>query len=124
VYLDLLKEMFEEMTVKKNASLIAHYYHPDFVLYTNGSQIGYADFLKSHEDYYQTPIRYEVEYDEPTWLEQGNKLAGRMWITTSRPKEKATKIEVLLIAEYQDNKIYRVWELTYPDWSQLPAFKD
>jgi hypothetical protein len=40
-----------------------------------------------------------------------------------RPSEPAKKIEVILIAEYKDGKIYRLWELTYPDWSQLPAFK-
>jgi hypothetical protein len=46
-----------------------------------------------------------------------------VWITTSRPNEAHKKIEVILIAQYKDNKIYRMWELTYPDWSKLPAFQ-
>ncbi|HAT9524378.1 TPA: nuclear transport factor 2 family protein, partial [Legionella pneumophila subsp. pneumophila] len=24
----------------------------------------------------------------------------------------------------KDEKIYRLWELTYPDWSKLPAFSN
>ena len=35
MYLEKLKEMFSEMVVKKNISLIPTYYHPDFILYTN-----------------------------------------------------------------------------------------
>jgi hypothetical protein len=53
-----------------------------------------------------------------------DKIAGRVWITTSRPDEPPTKIEVILITQFKEGKIYRLWELTYPDWSQLPAFKD
>jgi len=123
MYLNLLKEMFSKMVIKKNASLIPQYYHEDFLLYTNDQKQDYNQFLKSHEDYYKTPIQYEVEYHEETLLEQGNKVAGRIWITTSRPNESPKKIEVMLIAEYKNEKLYRVWELTYPDWSNLPAFK-
>ena len=55
-------------------------------------------------------------------LEENEKVAGRIWITTSRSNETPKKIEVILIAQFKDNKIYRLWELTYPDWSKLPAF--
>lgn len=118
-----LKEMFSEMVMKKDASLIPVYYHPEFLLYTNEQVTNYDDFLKSHQEYYATAIKYEVAYDEETLFEHENKLAGRIWITTSRPNEPSKKIEVILIAEFKDDKIYRLWELTYPDWSKLPAFK-
>lgn len=123
MYLEKLKEMFSEMVIKKDASVIPAYYHKDFLLYTNEETMGYDTFLKSHEKYYTTSIKYEIEYDEETLLEQGEKIAGRVWITTARPDEPARKIEVILIAQYKDGKIYRLWELTYPDWSKLPAFK-
>lgn len=86
--------------------------------------MNYATFLEFHIKYYRTQIKYKVEYDEETLLEQGNKIAGRIWITTERPNEPARKLELILIAEYKDHKIYRLWELTYPDWSKLPAFKE
>lgn len=122
--LELLKEMFEKMVIPKDASLIPTYYHKDFVLFANGGQMNYQEYLVFHEEIYQTPIQYKVKYHEETFVEQENKIAGRMWITTERPHEKPQEIEVLLIAEYKDNKLYRIWELTYPDWSKLPAFEN
>ena len=124
MYIQKLQEMFKEMVLKKDASVIPLYYHPDFLLYTNDVAMSYNAFLESHVKYYATPIKYEVQYDEETLLEQGDKIAGRMWINTSRPNEPTRKIEVILIAQYKDDKIYRLWELTYPDWSKLPAFKE
>jgi hypothetical protein len=118
-----LKEMFSEMVIKKQTSKIPRYYHQDFLLYTNGTSMDYAEFLRSHQEYYATPIQYQVEYDEETFLEHGDKIAGRVWITIKKPNESPKKIEVVLIAQYKDHKLYRLWELTYPDWSQLPAFK-
>lgn len=123
MYIEKLKEMFEEMTVKKNASQVPVYYHQNFLLYTNEQIMDYDTFLNLHYDYFATPIKYEVAFDEETLLEQGEKVAGRVWITTSKPNEPAKKIEVILIAQFKDDKIYRLWELTYPDWSNLPEFK-
>jgi hypothetical protein len=119
-----LKEMFTEMVLKKQASQILHYYHPEFVLYTNGTTMDYAEYLRSHEEYYATPIQYQIEYDEETLLESQDRVAGRVWITVKKPDQAARKIEVVLIAQYKDRKLYRLWELTYPDWSQLPAFQE
>jgi len=119
-----LKEMFAEMVVKKDASLISVYYHPQFLLYTNGQVTDYDGFLTSHQDYYATQRAYSVEYDEDTLLEQGAKVAGRIWITVSVPGESPKKIEVVLVALYKENKLYRMWELTYPDWSKLPGFEE
>jgi len=119
----LMKEMFEKMVIKKDASLISQYYHYEFLLTTNGEKVDYEKFLKDHETYYKTDIQYKIEYEEETLLESKNKVAGRIWITTKRPDEPANKLEVMLIAEYREGKIYRLWELVYPDWKQLPAFK-
>lgn len=118
-----LKEMFDEMVAKKNAALIPYYYHEQFLLYTNEQVQDYATFLNSHQEYYATDIQYQIEYDENTFFESGQKIAGRMWITASKSNEQSKKIELILIAEYKENKIYRIWELTYPDWSKLPSFK-
>lgn len=82
----------------------------------------YQSFLESHEKYYATEIQYHVAYDEETLLEQGEKVAARVWITTKRPEEAARKIEVILIATYKEGKLHRLWELTYPDWSKMSEF--
>lgn len=122
--IEKLKEMFQEMVIKKDAGAISKYYHSGFILYTNEQTMDYSAFLSCHQEIYLTPIKYEIEYDTATLLEQGEKLAGRIWITTSRPNEAPKKIEVILIVQYKDDKIYRLWELTYPDWSKLPAFEN
>ncbi|NGX61338.1 MAG: hypothetical protein K940chlam9_00823 [Chlamydiae bacterium] len=118
----LLKEMFEEMVLKKQADLIPKYYHPEFLLTTNGEEMNYSTFLQMHEEVYATEIRYSVVYDEETLLEQGEKVAGRVWITVQNPGEPKREIEVVLIAAYKEGKLYRLWELTYPDWSKLEEF--
>lgn len=119
----LLKEMFQKMVVEKNASLASFYYHPEFILYSNGKTMSFSEMDKFHQEVYKTPIQYAIAYDESTLLEQGNKVAGRIFITTSMPNEKPTEIEVILIVEYKEDKIYRAWELTYPNWIQMSEFK-
>lgn len=111
------------MVVKKNAALIERYYHTDFLLFTNGKTMDFDEFLKTHQEIYATPIQYEIVYDEKAWVEQKERLAGRVFITIKRPEEPPREIEVILIVAYKEGKIFRLWELTYPDWSQLPAFK-
>lgn len=123
MYLEKLKEMFERMVVKKDATLIPFYYHKRLLLYANNHEMTYEDFLKFHQDVYQTPIQYAVAYDEETLLEQGEKVAGRIWITTSLPNESPKKIEVIFVVLFKEGKMYRFWELTYPDWSKMPEFQ-
>lgn len=119
-----IKEMFHEMVIKKNASVIPNYYHPDFLMIANEKQMNYEDNLKFHQDIYKTPIQYKIEYDDQTVVEEKEKVAFRAFITTQRPHESPRKLELIVIAHYRDGKIYRIWELTYPDWSKLPAFQE
>lgn len=130
-----LQEMFERVVVDKNAEAILEYYHPDFRLTSNGMTQGYDAFLAEHVKVYATPIQYSVEYDPDAWVESNgdsteggggtpDRVAGRVWITTSRPGEAPTRIEVILIAEFKAGRLTRLWETTWPNWSQLPAFED
>jgi hypothetical protein len=64
-----------------------------------------------------------VEYDDESWVEGDDRVAVRLWITTSRPGEDPTRLELVLIATYRDGRILRVWELTWPNWADLPAFE-
>lgn len=122
-HITLLKEMFEKVTVNKDDKAIPLYYDKDFELYSNGNKMNYNKFLQMHQKIYKTSIQYKIRYDEETFVEQGNKVAGRLFITTKNPNEPDREIEIILIAIYKDHKLYRLWELTYPDWSQMKAFK-
>ncbi|OBK23251.1 hypothetical protein A5634_05695 [Mycobacterium asiaticum] len=120
----LLREMFERMVVAKNGDLIDHYYDPDFVMTSDGLTQDFAEFRDSHRQLYATEIAYAVEYDEQAWVETVDKVAGRVWITTSRAGEPPTRIEVVLIAAYRDNRIHRVWETTWPSWRDVKALEN
>lgn len=117
----LLLRMFREMVVAKDAAACPRFYHPRFALTSNGVTQGYAEFAAGHERVYATDIRYDVEYDELSWVETPDRVACRLWITTSRPDEQPVRIEVVLIATVADGLIHRLWELTWPDWSGLPS---
>ncbi|WP_188941063.1 nuclear transport factor 2 family protein [Nakamurella endophytica] len=118
-----LRQMFDEMVVGKDATAVADFYHPDFQMVSNGVVQGFDAFAESHSRVYDTPISYQVRYDEQAWVETPDRIAGRVWITTARPGEPATEIEVVLIATYRNGLIHRLWELTWPDWSRLGAFE-
>lgn len=126
----LLREMFDRMVVAKNAELIEHYYDPDFLMYSDGLSQSFAKFRDSHRKLYATAISYAVEYDEHAWVRRArmgrgpDKVAGRVWITTSRPGEEPTRIEVVLIAAYRNGRIHRIWETTWPSWRNVAALDD
>lgn len=117
--LQLLNAMFQNMVVKKDSSLIPQYYSKDFILYSNGKTMNYSQFAQFHENVYKTNIQYKVNFDKQTIVEHGNKVALKMTITTQVPPSPPQDITVIAIVEFKGNKIYRVWELTYPDWSQM-----
>ena len=120
----LLREMFDRMVVGKKADLVEHYYDPDFVMYSDGLTQDFAEFHHSHREIYSTPISYAIEYDEQAWVEAADKVAGRVWITTSRPGEQPTRIEVVLIAAFRNGRIHRVWETTWPSWRGVAALEN
>lgn len=115
----VLRQMFERMVENKDSEAIERFYHPSFVMFSNGVTQDFEAFAASHRAIYATPIQYSVEYDDQAWVETTDKVAGRVWITTSRPGETPTRIEVVLIAAFTDGRISRVWgdnvaELEHP----------
>ena len=119
----VLRQMFEQMVEKKDSSVIERFYDPSFVMFSNGVTQDFEAFAASHRTVYATEISYSVEYDEEAWVETADKVAGRLWITTRRPGEGPTRIEVMLIATFRDDRITRLWETTWPNWNELPAFE-
>jgi hypothetical protein len=119
---DRLRQMFDEMVIPKQASRVPDFYDPDFVMETNQIRQGYREFLADHEAYYESDLSYEVEYDHDSVVDEGDKLACRLWVTTARPGTEPTRIEVMLIARFRGGKILRLWELTLPNWATLAEF--
>jgi hypothetical protein len=120
----LLREMFTHMVITKDPDAIPRYYHPEFVMFSDGVSQEYAAFEASHRGVYASEIAYAVEYDEDAWVEAADRVAARLWITTSRPGEEPTRIEVVLIATFRDGRIHRVWETTWPSWRDVAALAE
>lgn len=121
-YLNLLENMFVDVTENKHSMMIEHYYHPDFVMYANGFEQSFKDFLDSHKKIHETSLQYKVEIDADASFESDEKAAMRVFIMLSAPGCEPQKIEVILIASFKDNKIFRLWETTHPDWSKMDHF--
>jgi hypothetical protein len=64
----LLREMFTHMVIAKNANVIDTYYHPDFLLHTNGTIQDLEEFRAGHARVYPTQISYAVEFDDTSWI--------------------------------------------------------
>ena len=123
-YSSLLEEMFQEVVIKKQAKLQKKYYHPEFKLYANGLIQEYKEYVKLHEDIYKTDIQYKVDIQKETVIDGPSGVSMRVFITLFKANEQPREIEVILIATFKDNLIYRIWELTYPDWTKINTFKD
>ena len=97
----LLREMLDLMVVAKNAERVERYYDREFVMYSDGLTQSFVEFGDSHREIYATPITYAVDDDEDAWVGGDDKVAAPVWITTSRPGEQPTRIEVVLIAAFR-----------------------
>jgi hypothetical protein len=116
--------MFSEVVENKNTSLIPQIYHPEFELYANQQVQDYAYFKEYHEKISATEIIYQVRYDEHAFVEQAEKLAARVFITINKQGETEKELEIILVSQFKDNKIFLSWELCYPDWSTPPEFQE
>ena len=64
------------MVIAKNADLIERYYHPDFVMYSDGMSQNFAEFTESHRGVYATDISYAIAYDDEAWVEADDRVAA------------------------------------------------
>jgi hypothetical protein len=124
MYIQKLKQMFQDVSVDKKVHLIPEHYHKDLMLYTNNQVMDYHTFLLGHQKSCASPLVFEVSYDEDTFIEQDNRAGLRMWISVGLPGKEAHKLELMLIAHFKDGKIEKLWELSFPDWSHIPELNN
>ena len=69
----------------KDASLIERYYHPDFLLHTNGGAQDYEQIRRRPSPGVRHGDQLRRRYDEQAWVVTDDRVADRVWITTERP---------------------------------------
>jgi fatty-acyl-CoA synthase len=110
-----MREIVTRMVEAESTSLLDAYYDPDFVLTVNGRSQDLAAFRAEHERIQRTGITFAVTYDEDSWVEGQDCLAGRIWITTHRACGQAVRIEALFVVAYRSGRLLRLTALTWPD---------
>jgi hypothetical protein len=110
-----MREIVTRMVEAESTSLLDAYYDPDFLLTVNGRSQDLAAFRAEHKRVQRTGITFAVTYDEDSWVEGQDCLAGRIWITTYRACGQAVRIEALFVAAYRSGRLLRLTALTWPD---------
>jgi acyl-CoA synthetase (AMP-forming)/AMP-acid ligase II len=100
---------------RPNSSLHDAYYDPDFLLTVNGLSQDLAAFRAEHDRVQRTGITFAVTYDEDSWVEGQDCIAGRIWITTHPASGRAARIEVLFVAACRSGRLLRLTALNRPD---------
>lgn len=112
----IVKNMFSEFAEKLDITKLDTYYTKDFLLESNGEQYNYDVYKKLEGDIYKTLSSLKVtRYDDI--FAAANKVVARMSIKLVHQDGKTNEFQVILIALIKDNKIARIWEMTYPSWS-------
>lgn len=116
---ELVKKMIKEVTLKKRAEKIGSYYSKDFILYSNGTEIKFKDFKSKYDEIYKNPIEYVIKEPHTKIFAKNDKVTAHLLVTIKKPNVKPKELEVILIAQIKDGKIFRIWELVYPDWQRI-----
>jgi len=80
----VLRQMFEQMVENKDPTATDRFYHPSFVMFSNGVTQDFEAFAASHRTIYATPICYSVEYDEQAWG-RGDRQGRRPGVDHDQP---------------------------------------
>lgn len=112
----IVKEMFSEFAEKLDVKKLDIYYTKNFILESNGERYSYQEYKNLEEKIYRTLKSLKVtKYDDI--FSTSNKVVSRMSIKLTHIDGKTNEFQIILIALIKDNKIDRIWELTYPSWS-------
>jgi hypothetical protein len=118
--MQLVKEMFSQVSEKRDISKIDAYYSQDFMLVSNNDSFNYKVYKKQQADIFKILAKLEVlHYDD--MFAKNDKVVANMAIRLTLKNKTTHTFYVMLIAQIKDHKIYRIWEITYPTWSdKLP----
>lgn len=117
---DLIKSMFSNTSEKLDASNLDKYYNQDFILVSNDKSYNYSVYKKQQEDVFKQLSSIKVTKYEDIFS-AGNKVTGMVKIKLTKKDGVIYDFSVIFIALIKNNKISRIWEITYPTWEEKVA---
>jgi ketosteroid isomerase-like protein len=112
----IVKEMFSEFAEKLDMNKFDGFYTKNFVLESNGKRYSHEEYKNIEHDIFQTLKRLRVVRYNDIFC-ASNKVVSRMTIKLVHKNGKINEFQVILIALIKNGKIDKIWELTYPSWS-------
>lgn len=120
--IQLVKDMFSQVSEARDMSKFDQFYSKDFVLVSNNKTYDYENYKKGQEDIFKVLQSLKVlSYDDI--FAENDKVVSRMSIKLTKKTGETHIFYLIAIIHVKDNKIDRVWEITYPTWSdKLPSW--
>lgn len=111
--IDLVKRLFDSAR-RLDAEAVDELFTPEFVMISNDVEWDFQQFKDYHVESYKTRKAIEVSYGDLFCKE--NKVSARVTITLSDQDGGKKEFQVILIAHVLNDRIHRLWEVTFPHW--------
>jgi hypothetical protein len=115
----LLVSLIDRVVADHDPDALDDHLHPQFQLWCNGSSYDLETFRLRIATALAGNLGYAVDYDDRAWVSRPDRVAGRLWISSTPSDADPTDSEVLLLATVRDGRFDRAWLLAWPDRPQL-----
>lgn len=109
----LIKRLFDSAN-RLDAQAIDELLTPEFQMYSNDVQWDFQTFKDYHVESYKTRKSIDVEYQDV--FGSADRVAARVTIKLADHSGESKEFMVILIAQIANNRIHRLWEVTFPHW--------
>lgn len=111
--IDLVKRLFDSAS-RLDANAMDELFTPDFQMYSNDVHWDYKTFKEYHVESYKT--RKAIDFTHHDIFCDKDKVAARVDIVLTDLNGATKEFQVIIIAHIADNRIHRLWEVTFPHW--------
>lgn len=111
--ISLVKRLFDSAE-RLDAEAIDELFTPEFIMVSNDVEWDFQTFKDYHIESYKTRKSIQVEYHDIFCSD--DREAARVNIVLTDHSDASKEFMVMLIAQITDNRIHRLWELTFPHW--------
>lgn len=111
--IQLVRDMFDS-AIRMDADAIDHQLSREFEMVSNDVTWDFQTYKDFHVETYKH--RRGIEITIADIFCKGDRVAARVEIRLLEADGSAKDLQVMLIVQIKDDRIYRLWELTFPHW--------